>query len=228
MKRPLKKSSPSRPMKPARRKPIVISFQSICQSPRKLWATSDQASADVRRWRQDICSPAAWCWWPVSASCAWRRAASSSVRRDEPPQQHRHQHDHHDAADVLGEGELPAEQDPEDEPELPDEVGRGELEGERGRRRGALLEEGLGDRDRGVGAGGGGGTEPGRPGDRPGARCPTGSPRSARAGPRPGRWPRSQSRARAPTTPRRPSGRIVRTLPRPCSRRRPLHLRRVD
>ena len=43
MKRPLKKSLPSRPMKPASRKPIEISFQSICQSPRKLCATSDQA-----------------------------------------------------------------------------------------------------------------------------------------------------------------------------------------
>ena len=39
-------------MKPASRKPIVISFQSICQSPRKLWATSDQAEAEVSRSRQ--------------------------------------------------------------------------------------------------------------------------------------------------------------------------------
>ena len=30
-------------MKPASRKPIVISFHSICQSPRKLCATSDHA-----------------------------------------------------------------------------------------------------------------------------------------------------------------------------------------
>ena len=36
MKRTLKKPLPSRPMKPASRKPIVISFHSIRQSPRKL------------------------------------------------------------------------------------------------------------------------------------------------------------------------------------------------
>ena len=30
----------------------MISFQSICQSPRKLWATSDQASAEPSRSRQ--------------------------------------------------------------------------------------------------------------------------------------------------------------------------------
>ena len=46
-------------MKPASRKPIVISFQSICQSPRKLWATSDQAEAERSRSRQPIRSPAA-------------------------------------------------------------------------------------------------------------------------------------------------------------------------
>ena len=48
-------------MKPARKKPIVISFQSICQSARKLWATSDQAETEVSRSRQPIRSPAAWC-----------------------------------------------------------------------------------------------------------------------------------------------------------------------
>jgi hypothetical protein len=59
-KRKLKKSSPSRPMKPARMKPRVISFQSIFQSPRKLWATSDHAAGEVRRSRQVIPSaPAA-------------------------------------------------------------------------------------------------------------------------------------------------------------------------
>ena len=42
-KRPLKKSSPSSAMKPASRKPVRISFHSICQSPRKLCATSDHA-----------------------------------------------------------------------------------------------------------------------------------------------------------------------------------------
>ncbi len=53
------------------------------------------------------------------------------ARRDERPQQQRHQHDHHDAADVLGERELPADQHPQHEAQLPHEVGRGELEGQR-------------------------------------------------------------------------------------------------
>src|SRR3954452_16095396 len=87
-------------------------------------------------------------------------------RRDEHAQEHRHQADQDDPAEELGEGELPAHQHPEDEAELPDEVGRRELEGEGGDRRGALLEERLGDRDRRIGAGGGGGAEGGRLGDR--------------------------------------------------------------
>jgi hypothetical protein len=58
---PLKKLSPSWATKPANRKPMVISFHSICQSPRKLCATSDHAEAEVRRWRQGMCSPAVWC-----------------------------------------------------------------------------------------------------------------------------------------------------------------------
>src|SRR4051812_3471621 len=48
----LKKSSPSRPMKPASKKPAPVSFESICQSPRKLWATSDHASLEVSRGRK--------------------------------------------------------------------------------------------------------------------------------------------------------------------------------
>jgi hypothetical protein len=55
------------------------------------------------------------------------------LRAHEQPQQRRHQHDHHDPADVLGDGELPPDQHPDYEPELPDEVRRGELERERGR-----------------------------------------------------------------------------------------------
>ncbi len=80
-KRLLKKSLPSRPMKPASRKPIPISFQSICQSPRKLSATSVQLEAESRRARMLWVSPSAWpcsCWCPASASWAWRRACSSS------------------------------------------------------------------------------------------------------------------------------------------------------
>ena len=45
-------------MNPASRKPIVISFQSIDQSLRKLWATSDQALALVRRLPSFIPPPA--------------------------------------------------------------------------------------------------------------------------------------------------------------------------
>ena len=52
-----KKPLPNCAMYPASRKPIAISFHSICQSPRKLWATSDHARAEVSRWRQDSCSP---------------------------------------------------------------------------------------------------------------------------------------------------------------------------
>ena len=87
------------------------------------------------------------------------------LRRDEKAQRQRHQHDHQRPADVLGEGELPADQHPEHQPQLPDQVGRGELEAERGHRRGALLKQRLGDRDRRVGAGGAGGPEPGGQGD---------------------------------------------------------------
>ena len=168
MKRPLKKSSPSRPMKPASRKPIVISFQSICQSPRKLWATSDQAAAEVSRSRQPMLArrPRGAGGRPAPAGRARAPAPRAAARRRRRSSD-RHQRDHHDPADELGERELPADQDPEHQAELPDEVGRGELEGERGRGRGALLEERLGDRDRRVGAGGGGGAEAGRPGERP-------------------------------------------------------------
>ena len=49
----LKKSLPRRPTNPASRKPSVISFHSICQSPRKLWATSDQAETLVSRSRRE-------------------------------------------------------------------------------------------------------------------------------------------------------------------------------
>ena len=52
---------------------------------------------------------------------------------DEQPQQHRHQHDHHDPADVLRDRELPADQHPQHQPELPHQVRRRELERERRR-----------------------------------------------------------------------------------------------
>ena len=67
--------------KPAITKPAVISFHSISQSPRKLCATSDHASIEVRRSRHVISSvPALWCWWPASACSAWTRASASARR----------------------------------------------------------------------------------------------------------------------------------------------------
>src|SRR5919197_1869925 len=48
-KRPLKDESGKSAMKPAMRKPEPISFHNISQSPRKLCATSDQASTEVSR-----------------------------------------------------------------------------------------------------------------------------------------------------------------------------------
>ena len=209
--RPLKKSSPSRPMKPASRKPIVISFQSICQSPRKLCGDV-RPGVDATLSRSPPAQPPRR---PRGAGgrrrprCACSPRLLLEARRDEQPQRHRHQHDHHDAADVLGQRELPADQDPEDQAQLPDQVGGGELEGERGRRRGPLLEQRLGDRDRRVGARRGRGAEPRGLGDAAAGRCPTARPRSARAGPRPGRSRRSRSRGPAPTRPRRPSGRTA-------------------
>jgi hypothetical protein len=70
-------------------------------------------------------------------------AAGALLQRggDEAAQEQRHQRDQDEAADELGQRELPADQHPEDEAELPDQVGRGELERERGDRRGALGEE---------------------------------------------------------------------------------------
>ena len=48
-------------MNPASRKPIVISFHSIAQSLRKLWATSDHASSEMTRWRSGSSVLTAWC-----------------------------------------------------------------------------------------------------------------------------------------------------------------------
>ena len=160
-------------MKPASRKPTVISFQSICQSPRKLWATSDQAAREVRRSRQPSSGSPSGAGDPAAARWACSRASSSTRGGTNAPQQHRHQRDHHDPAEVLAERELPADQDPQHEPELPDEVRGGELERERRGGRGALLEQALGDRDRGVGAGRGGRAEAGGARDGREARRPT-------------------------------------------------------
>src|SRR5436853_5790558 len=66
MNKPLKNDIGSSAMKPAMRNPAAISRQSISQSPRKLCATSDQASTDVTRCRQEAASVSAiGCWCPV-------------------------------------------------------------------------------------------------------------------------------------------------------------------
>ncbi|HEY2372717.1 MAG TPA: hypothetical protein VGH82_09230 [Gaiellaceae bacterium] len=59
---------------------MTISFHSISQSPRKLYATSDQASNDTSRFRQGSVLSDEWCSWPASAACACARASSSSLR----------------------------------------------------------------------------------------------------------------------------------------------------
>jgi len=82
--------------------------------------------------------------------------------RDEQPQQERHEHDENEPAEELCGGELPDEEDPEHEPELPDEIPRGELERERGCRRRSVLKERLRDRDGRVRARGRRGAECGR------------------------------------------------------------------
>ena len=90
------------------------------------------------------------------------RASSSSrlltsSRSAEPDER-----DQHDPADELGQRELPAEEDPEHDPELEDEVRRRELEGHRRGEARALLEHRLRDRDRRVAARRRGRAEPGR------------------------------------------------------------------
>ncbi len=88
-------------------------------------------------------------------------------RRDEGPQERPHERDQDEPAHELREGELPAQQQPQHQAELPHEVGGGELEGQRGRRRGASGEQGARDGDRRVGARRGRGAEAGRASDGP-------------------------------------------------------------
>ena len=90
------------------------------------------------------------------------------VRCEETAKQQRHQRDHDRAPDELSGGELPSDQDREDDPELEDEVGRAELERHRAGEVGALTKQRARERDGGIGARRGGSTEPG--GDHQGAR----------------------------------------------------------
>ena len=61
MNRCSKNPLPNWAMNPASRKPVAISFHSICQSPRKFSATSDHARIEVSRSRHDSCARVVWC-----------------------------------------------------------------------------------------------------------------------------------------------------------------------
>jgi hypothetical protein len=58
--------------------------------------------------------------------------------------------DQEETAEKLGERKFPAEEDPEHDPDLEDEVRRGELERHRRPKASPLLKERLGDGDGGV------------------------------------------------------------------------------
>jgi hypothetical protein len=79
--------------------------------------------------------------------------------RERAPEDEREDRHHAEAADELGGRELPPDQDREQDPELDDEVRRGELEGHRGREVGTATEERPGEGDRSVRARGRGGAQ---------------------------------------------------------------------
>ena len=89
---------------------------------------------------------------PASPLSACSRAASISRWRTNSRNSTRQQHDHDRAADELGQGELPGDQQRQDDAELDDQVGAGDLEGHRGGEAGALAEQRAGQRHGGVGA----------------------------------------------------------------------------
>src|SRR5215472_12677494 len=82
----------------------------------------------------------------------------------EQAERHGHADDHYRAADELGQRELPADQQREDDAELDDQVGAGDLEDHRGGEAGPLAEQRTGERHRRVGAGRGRGAQAGGPG----------------------------------------------------------------
>ncbi len=215
-KRKLKKSLPSRPMKPASRKPIVISFQSICQSPRKLPATvrpgrgrgQPLAPARARLARGHVvlvaaCRPR----WACSRACSSSRGETK--KRSRPPPSARSARSRRrtrrartaSRSGPRGRGRAPrrgwsrrtgrrAPWPPRRPSGTATWRSRSPRRSRRRRRRRAR--------------------SPSPPGRR---RGPRGRLRSARAAPRPGRSPRSRSRGPAPTRPRRPSAATVRI---PC------------
>ena len=195
-------------MKPASRKPIVISFHSICQSPRKLCATSDQALR-----AREALAPAHLARRPCGAGGRSRPAGRARA----PAASSRGETNSRSSAHISAIITMPPtysasvncqpistqSTSPSSQTRLVEANWKASAEAARG----ALLEQRLGDRDRRVGARRRGGAEPGRLGHRPEALARRAPPRSARAAPTPARPPRSRSRARAPTRPPTPSGR---------------------
>ena len=219
----MKKSSPSSAMKPASRKPSVISFQSICQSPRKLCATSDQAAAESSRSRRAqlrargvvlvpavgllrvrarLAPPAAR---ETNSAQQQRTSARSSRSRRgtrpsvncQPIRTHRTRPSSHTR---FVEANWNASADAAEAP---------------------FWNRLLRDRDRRVGARGGCGAEPGRERDRPEAAARERALDPLGGAPTPARSRRSRTRARAPTRPPRPSGTRSRAHPRSSRGPRP-------
>ena len=112
----------------------MISFQSISPSPRKLCATSDQASSEVSRWRQRARRAGQWCSCPRLRRLRVRARLLLEPPRDEEADPGPHERDQDEAAEELRERELPAEEDPHHDPDLEHEVRRGELERHRASR----------------------------------------------------------------------------------------------
>ena len=81
---------------------------------------------------------------------------------DEDAEDHRQQDDHDRPADEFGQGELPADQQREDDAQFDDEIGAGDLERHRGDETRAPSEQGPGEGHRRIGAGRGRGAKPGR------------------------------------------------------------------
>ena len=84
----------------------MISFHSIDQSLRKLWATSDHAACRQPPAHAHLPAGAVMLVAAVGGDRMLARCASAPG--DERPQQHAHDRDHDQAADELGERELPS------------------------------------------------------------------------------------------------------------------------
>ena len=105
---------------------------------------------------------------PASALFGMSTRGFDQPRSQGQPEQHGQQDHHEDAAEVLGRGEGPAHQDHQNDPQLDDEIRRGELENHGRGEAGALDEQRSRERHGGVGAGARGDTEEGREGQAAG------------------------------------------------------------